>query len=72
MKWVLLAIMTGSTGTGPTIPVFMTAEFGDREACVLAANNLNKLTRSYRVFNSNIEYGCTPYATEPSAPPPQK
>ena len=64
MKWILLAIMTGSTGTGPTVPVFMTAEFGDRAACDLAAKHLNQLTRPYRVFNSNIDYGCTPYSTE--------
>lgn len=63
MKWILMAMMVSSTGTGPSIPVFMTAEFGDRVACDTAAKQLNGLTRTYRVAGTNIDYGCSPYSS---------
>ena len=65
MKWVLLAFMSASDGTGPTVPVFMTAEFDDRPACEAAAVRLADLSRRHRVMGSSLTGECVSKASQP-------
>ena len=67
MKWILLAFMSGSSGMGPTVPVFMTAEFDDRPACEAAAQKLAEISRGYRVLNSSITGACVPKSSQPAS-----
>ena len=64
MKWILLAFMSANAGMGPTVPVFMTAEFDDKPACESAAAKLAEISRKWRVGGSSVEGSCVPKASQ--------
>lgn len=64
MKWILIAMMHGSSGMGPTVPVAITAEFDDKPACEAAAVALAQMSRIYRVMRSEVSHLCLPKASE--------
>lgn len=60
MKWVLFLIFSSSGGAG-IAPHSVTAEFGDLRSCEMAAKRIDRLTASYRVMGSKVDYECLPY-----------
>lgn len=67
MKWIMFAFMTGSSATGPTTPMFMTAEFDDKPACEAAARELARVSRAYRIIGSSVDGVCVPKASQPKS-----
>lgn len=63
MKYILFLIFSGSSGSGPTMPVMHSAVFDDRPACEAAAAELDALTRKHRVLYSSPQWKCVPAGT---------